>query len=70
MKKTTETADNLNTDAIPAQPAALEDKLCTFEELLAEAKASPDVTVQEIQPCQSVTVETNGKPAILIVKED
>ena len=62
--------EKLNTDKILAQPAALEDKLCTFEELLAEAKASPDVIVQEIKPCQSVTVETNGKPAILIVKED
>ena len=60
----------LSTDRVLEKPVTLEKKLCSFAELLAEAKASPDVIVQEIRPCQSVTVETKGKPALLIVKEE
>ena len=54
---------------ITEKPVTLEKKLSGFAELLAEAKASPDVIVQEIKPCQSVTVETRDKPAFLVVKE-
>ncbi len=64
-KKDTET---LNTDRVLEKPVTLEKKAFTFEELLAEAKASPDVTVQEIKPCQSVTVETKDRKALLIVE--
>ena len=53
------------------ETVSLEKKPCTFEELLAEARAAEGVSVQEISPCQSVTVETTGKPveAFLVVKE-
>ena len=59
----------MNTDRILEKPVALEKKLPCYAELLAEAKASPDVTVQEIKPCQSVTVETKGKAAFLIIMQ-
>lgn len=63
------TDENKNTEAMPAQQTTLEVKPCSYEELLAEAKTAEGVTVQEIEPCQSVTVETKGKPAFLVVKE-
>lgn len=63
--------ENLNTDAILAQPATLEVKPCTYEELLAEAKAAEGVRVEEIDPCQTVTIEAHGRAveAFLVVKE-
>ena len=61
--------ESLNTDRVLEKPVTLEKKLCSFTELLAEAKASPDVIVQEIKPCQSVTVETKDKPAFLVVMQ-
>ena len=64
-KKDTET---LNTDRVLEKPVTLEKKAFTFKELFAEAKASPGVTVQEIKPCQSVTVETKGRKALLIIE--
>ncbi len=39
------------------------------DELLAMLRECEGVTVQEIAPCQSVTVETTGKPAFVIIKE-
>ena len=64
-KKDTET---LNTDRVLEKPVTLKKKAFTFEELLTEAKASPGVTVQEIKPCQSVTVETKDRKALLIIE--
>lgn len=63
-KKDTET---LNTDRVLEKPVTLEKKAFTFEELFAEAKGSPGVTVQEIKPCQSVTVETKDRKAFLVI---
>lgn len=51
------------------ETVTLEKKSCTFEELLAEARAAEGVSITEINPCQCVTVETSGRPALLIVKE-
>ena len=59
-----------NTESlITEKPVTLEKKQSSYAELLAEAKASPDVIVQEIKPCQSVTVETKDKPAFLVVMQ-
>lgn len=65
------TDESMNTEVILAKPATLEVKPCTYEELLREAKAAQGVTVQEIDPCQSVTVEAHGRAveAFLVVKE-
>lgn len=38
----------------------------TLIEMLLKCKG---VTAHEIKPCQSIKVETQGKPALLIVKE-
>lgn len=50
--------------------STLEVKPCNYEELLAEAKAAEGVTVTEIDPCQSVTIEAKGAPveAFLVVR--
>lgn len=53
---------------ITEKPVTLEKKQSSYAELLAESKASPDVIVQEIKPCQSVTVETKDRKALLIVE--
>ena len=41
-----------------------------YETLLEMMLKCEGVTAHEIKPCQSVTVETKGKPALLIVKEE
>jgi hypothetical protein len=61
-------AETQNADRILEKSVALEKKAFTFEELLTEAKASPGVTTQEIKPCQSVTVETKDRKALLIIE--
>lgn len=68
----TEQNEALNTDRILEAAEVPEAVPITFDTLLEAAKRAQDVAVTEIDPCQSVTVEANGKPvqAFLVVKSD